>query len=340
VAEGTLATGDAVFLNVDRAQRLATMRNHTVTHLLHAALQKVLGDHAKQAGSLVGPDRLRFDFTHIKGLSGEEIATVEAMVNQAILDAIPVTREVMSIEQAQAKGATALFGEKYGDTVRVVSIGGFSKELCGGTHAGRTGDIGFFKIVVETGIAAGVRRIEAVTGPGAVQWAQDLARQAAAIGEVLSGPIEGAADKIQGLMKRQKELEKQIAALNASMALSDLDQLVGSAVDVDGVRVIAGRVPLDSPKTLREIGDKVRDRLQSGVIVLGGEFEGKAALLAMVSKDLTGRIKAGDLVNRVATIVGGKGGGRPDMAQAGGTMPDKLDEAVGRVVPLVRELLG
>ncbi len=194
--------------------------------------------------------------------------------------------------------------------------------------------------MVETGIAAGVRRIEAVTGPGAVQWAQDLARQAAVIGEVLSGPIEGAADKIQGLMKRQKELEKQIAALNASMALSDLDQLIGSAVEVGDVRVIAGRVPLDSPKTLREIGDKVRDRLQSGVIVLGGEFEGKAALLAMVSKDLTGRIKAGDLVNRVANLVGGKGGGRPDMAQAGGTMPDKLDEAVGRVVPFVQELLG
>ena len=339
LVEGRLTVGTRVELVVaDR--RADTALNHTATHLLQAALKQVLGDHVKQAGSAVDHNRLRFDFTHFSPLTLGEIFTVEQLVNAEIRRNEPVATDLLGREEAIAEGATALFGEKYGDTVRVVSIGGFSKELCGGTHAGRTGDIGFFKIVVETGIAAGVRRIEAVTGPGAVQWAQDLARQAAAIGEVLSGPIEGAADKIQGLMKRQKELEKQIAALNASMALSDLDQLVGSAVEVGDVRVIAGRVPLDSPKTLREIGDKVRDRLQSGVIVLGGEFEGKAALLAMVSKDLTGRIKAGDLVNRVATIVGGKGGGRPDMAQAGGTMPDKLDEAVGRVVPLVRELLG
>ena len=339
LVEGRLTVGTRVDLVVaDR--RADTALNHTATHLLQAALKQVLGDHVKQAGSAVDHNRLRFDFTHFSPLTLGEIFTVEQLVNAEIRRNEPVATDLLGREEAIAEGATALFGEKYGDTVRVVSIGGFSKELCGGTHAGRTGDIGFFKIVVETGIAAGVRRIEAVTGPGAVQWAQDLARQAAAIGEVLSGPIEGAADKIQGLMKRQKELEKQIAALNASMALSDLDQLVGSAVEVGDVRVIAGRVPLDSPKTLREIGDKVRDRLQSGVIVLGGEFEGKAALLAMVSKDLTGRIKAGDLVNRVATIVGGKGGGRPDMAQAGGTMPDKLDEAVGRVVPLVRELLG
>ena len=236
------------------------------------------------------------------------------------------------------EGATALFGEKYGDEVRVVSIGEFSKELCGGTHASRTGDIGLFKIIMETGIAAGVRRIEALTGAGAIHWVQELARQAGAISGVISGPIEGAVDKIQGLLKRQKELEKQIAALNASMALSDLDQLLSASVEIDGMRVVASRVPLDSPKTLREIGDKIRDKMPSGIIVLGGEFEGKAALLAMVSKELNGRIKAGDLVNRVAMIVGGKGGGRPDMAQAGGTMPDKLDEAINSVASIIKGL--
>ena len=193
---------------------------------------------------------------------------------------------------------------------------------------------------METGIAAGVRRIEAVTGSGAVHWAQDLARQAADISATISGPIDGAVDKIQGLLKRQKELERQIATLTASMALSDLDQLLASATEIDGLRVVAGRVPLDSPKTLREIGDKVRDHLQEGVIVLGGELEGKAALLAMVSKGLTSRIKAGDLVSQVAAIVGGKGGGRPDMAQAGGNMPDKLDEAIGRVAVIIKTLLG
>jgi alanyl-tRNA synthetase len=241
-------------------------------------------------------------------------------------------------DQAISEGATALFGEKYGDEVRVVTIGEFSKELCGGTHTRMTGDIGFFKIVMETGIAAGVRRIEAVTGVGAVHWVQEMARQTAAISEVISGPIDGAVEKIQGLMKRQKELEKQVATLTATMALADLDQLLAAGVDVEGMRVVASRVPLDSPKTLREIGDKIRDKMPIGIIVLGGEFEGKAALLAMVSKECTGRVKAGDLVNRVAAIVGGKGGGRPDMAQAGGTMPDKLDEAVGSVAGIVAEL--
>jgi len=192
--------------------------------------------------------------------------------------------------------------------------------------------------VMETGIAAGVRRIEAVTGAAAVRWVQELARQAAAISSVISGPLDGAVDKIQGLLKRQKDLEKQIATLNASMALSDLDQLLAASVEIDSMPVVASRVPLDSPKTLREIGDKIRDKMPHGIIVLGGEFEGKAALLAMVSKELTGRIKAGDLVSRVAAIVGGKGGGRPDMAQAGGPMPDKLDEAIGSVASIIKGL--
>ena len=339
LVQGSLAIGTRVEMAVAE-RRVETARNHTATHLLQAAMKQVLGEHVKQAGSSVDNNRLRFDFTHFSPLTLGEVFTIEQIVNQQIRWNSPVDTTLLGREQAIADGATALFGEKYGDEVRVVSIGSFSKELCGGTHIRRTGDIGFFKIVMETGIAAGVRRIEAVTGSGAVHWAQDLARQAADISATISGPIDGAVDKIQGLLKRQKELERQIATLTASMALSDLDQLLASAIEIDGLRVVAGRVPLDSPKTLREIGDKVRDHLQEGVIVLGGELEGKAALLAMVSKGLTSRIKAGDLVSQVAAIVGGKGGGRPDMAQAGGNMPDKLDEAIGRVAVIIKTLLG
>jgi alanyl-tRNA synthetase len=337
IVQGVLKTGTRVEMRVAE-RRADTVRNHTATHLLQAALKKVLGDHIKQAGSAVDHNRLRFDFTHFSPLSLDDIFAVEQLVNQQIRDNTPVASAILGREEAMADGATALFGEKYGDEVRVVSIGGFSKELCGGTHAQRTGDLGFFKVIVETGIAAGVRRIEAVTGSGAVQWMQTMARQAEAISTMISGPFDGAAEKIQSMLKRQKELEKQVASLNAAMALADLDTFLAASVEVEGLRVIAAKVPLDSPKTLRDIGDKIRDRMGSGIIVLGGELDGKAALLAMVSKECTGRIKAGELINRVARIVGGKGGGRPDMAQAGGPMPDKLDEAVGSVVTIVREL--
>ncbi len=339
LAQGTLAVGTRVELTVaDR--RTDTALNHTATHLLQAAMQKVLGDHVKQAGSAVDHNRLRFDFTHFSPLTLGEIFTIEQIVNAQIRRNTPVDTALLGREEAIAEGATALFGEKYGDEVRVVTIGGFSKELCGGTHARRTGDIGFFKITMETGIAAGVRRIEAVTGAGAVHWVQETARQTAAISAAISGPIDGAVEKIQGLMKRQKELEKQAEALNAVMALSNLDQLLAARVEVDGISVLAAKVPLNSPKTLREIGDKIRDKMPNGVIVLGGEFEGKAALLAMVSKEHHHRVKAGDLVSRIAAIVGGKGGGRPDMAQAGGPMFDKLDEAVGKVIGIVKTLVA
>jgi alanine--tRNA ligase len=337
LVHGTLTVGTRVELTVAEL-RGDTALNHTATHLLQAAMKKVLGDHVKQAGSAVDHNRLRFDFTHFSPLTHGEICTIEQMVNAEIRKNTSVASTLLGREQAIAGGATALFGEKYGEEVRVVSIGDFSKELCGGTHARKTGDIGLFKIVMETGIAAGIRRIEALTGSAAVHWVQELARQASAIGTAISGPLEGAVDKIHALFRRQKELEKQIAGLNAAMALSDLDRLLASSAEVDSMPVVASRVPLDSPKTLREIGDKIRDRMPHGIIVLGGEFEGKAALLAMVSKDLTGRVKAGDLVNRVAAIVGGKGGGRSDMAQAGGTMPDKLDEAIGSVVSIIKGL--
>jgi len=339
VEEGTLTIGQQVFLQVDDSHT-ATALNHTATHLLHAAMKQILGDHVKQAGSLVRPDRLRFDFTHFSPVTGDEIRAIEQLVNDQIRKNIKVSTEVISKEAAIADGATALFGEKYGDEVRVVTIEGFSKELCGGTHTGATGDIGLFKIIAETGIAAGVRRIEAVTGKAAVNWVQDLAAKTDALCQVLSGSLDDAVDKVSGLLKRQKELEKEVSALTASMAMSDLGSLFTGATEVDGIRVISGQVTLDSPKTLREIGDKIRDKMESGVAVIGGEFGGKAALLALVSKDLTDRIKAGQLVKEVAAFVGGKGGGRPDMAQAGGPMADKLPEAIKAVPGIVARLTG
>ena len=339
VDQGTLAIGQKVMLQVDE-QRRATALNHTATHLLQAAMKQVLGDHVKQAGSLVRPDRLRFDCTHFSPVTPDEIRKIEQLVNREIRRNIPVTTAVLSREAAIADGATALFGEKYGDEVRVVSIEGFSKELCGGTHTRATGDIGLFTIVSESGIAAGVRRIEAVTGKAALDRLQDLVKKTDELCHILSGSLDDAADKVKGLLQRQKELEKEISALTASMAMSDLDALFAGAVEVDGIRVISGMVSLDSPKTLREVGDKVRDAMQSGIAVLGGEFGGKAALLALVSKDLTDRIKAGALVKEVAAIVGGKGGGRPDMAQAGGPMPDKLPEAMQAVSGIVAGLIG
>ncbi len=340
LVEGSLATGQEVELRVAESRRRATALNHTATHLLHAAMRQVLGDHVKQAGSLVEGDRLRFDFTHFSPVTPEEIAAIERLVNREIRRNTRVETAELAREQAMAEGATALFGEKYGDRVRVVTIGEFSKELCGGTHTGATGDIGFFKIVSETGIAAGVRRIEAVTGEGAVAWVQDLVRQADAVSEATSGPLAGAAEKVQALLRRQKELEAEISELTATMAISDLDRLLAGATEVNGVRVLAGTLPLDSPRTLREVGDRVRDRMGSGVAVLGGEFGGKAALLALVSRDLTDRIRAGDVVRQVAAKVGGKGGGRPDMAQAGGPMADKLPEAIAAVPEIVGRLLS
>ena len=340
VTEGSVSQGDNVELSVTSKRRNDIALNHTATHLLHATMKEILGDHIKQAGSLVEEERLRFDFTHFSPLADEEISRIEQRVNNCIRDNTQVATDVQSHDQAVAEGATALFGEKYGDEVRVVSVGDFSKELCGGTHVNATGDIGFFKILSETGIASGVRRIEAVTGARAVAWVQDIAYQAGQVSESISAPLATAPEKIQALFGQQKELEKKVAALTAKLALADLDQVLQNAVDVEGVKVISAELPLDSSKTLREIGDKVRDKMGSGAAVLGGVLGGKAALLALVSKDLTGRIKAGDIVSATAQFVGGKGGGRPDMAQAGGPMADKLSEAIKNVPEVVRDLLS
>jgi len=340
VVEGYISKGDTIKLSVTSARRNDIALNHTATHLLQAAMREVLGDHVKQAGSLVQEERLRFDFTHFTPLTPEEIIRVEQLVNGCIRENTSVATAVQSHEDAVAGGATALFGEKYGDEVRVVSVGSFSKELCGGTHAQATGDIGFFKILSETGIAAGVRRIEAVTGSQAVAWVQELASQAVEVSEIISAPLAKAPEKIRALLKQQKELEKKVAGLTSNLALADLDQVLQNAVDVDGIKVISAELPLDSSKTLREIGDRVREKMGSGVAVLGGILNGKAALLTLVSKDLTGKVKAGDIVSAAALIVGGKGGGRPDMAQAGGPMADKLPEAMKSVPDVVRNLLS
>ncbi|MHB8808513.1 MAG: alanine--tRNA ligase [Desulfobulbaceae bacterium] len=339
VVTGSLSRGEAVELQVTSERRGEIARNHTATHLLQAVLKEILGDHVKQAGSLVSEEGLRFDFTHFSPLTPEEIIGIEQRVNQEIRRNTPVATDLQSREQAVAGGATALFGEKYGSEVRVVSVGEFSKELCGGTHACATGDIGLFKILSETGIAAGVRRIEAVTGAHALAWVQELARQADEVSTLISAPLSAAPGKIKALLKQQKDLEKKVAALTSQQALSDLDQIIAGAVEIGGIRVLAAEMAVDSAKTLREIGDRVRDKMGSGVVVLGTVLDGKAALLALVSKDLTGRIKAGALVNAAAQLVGGKGGGRPDMAQAGGPMADKVPEAIRQVPALVKNLL-
>jgi len=337
VDQGTLIEGSKVTLQVSGSRR-DTEANHSATHLLQAALREILGDHVNQAGSLVSPGRLRFDFTHFSALNEQEILDIETRVNDNVRANYPVNVKVVARDEAFAEGVTALFGEKYGDEVRVVSMDPVSKELCGGTHVQATGNIGLFKIVSEGGIAAGVRRIEAVTGSGAVELVQEMSGREALLSSRLNATAQEMVQKVENLMEHQKMLERQVAALSTELASSALDTVFNSASTVAGVQVIAAEIVLDSPKTLREVGDRVRDKMGSGIAILGGSINGKAALLAIVSKDLTGRFKAGELVNKVAAIVGGKGGGRPDMAQAGGPFADKISEAISAVSTIVLDL--
>ncbi len=339
IVEGELSYDEDVVLTVDGQKRQATAVHHSATHLMQAALKTVLGDHVKQAGSLVGPERLRFDFTHFSPVSEKEIEEIELLVNEMIRENCQVSTRIVDKDVAIKEGATALFGEKYEDSVRVVSMSDFSMELCGGTHVASSGDIGVFKILSENGIAAGVRRIEALAGGVAFADIQAAYQREKAVASVLNVPGGEIFTKLQTLLKSQKKLEKQVADLSTRLAGSDLDTMMNGAVTVEGIKVIAAEIPLDSPKTLREVGDKVRNSMGSGVAVLAGSIKGKAALLAIVSSDLTARVKAGDLIGRIAKIVGGKGGGRPDMAQAGGPMVDKLGEAVRFVPQAVSEIL-
>jgi alanyl-tRNA synthetase len=327
---GKLTVGNTVQAKVDMAARAATMRNHSATHLMHKALREVLGSHVQQKGSLVDATRTRFDFAHHAPMTDDEIRRVEHIVNREILANAETRARIMPFDEAVKSGAVALFGEKYGDTVRVLDIGS-SRELCGGTHVARTGDIGFFKIVAEGGIAAGIRRIEAVTGENALAHVQQLERELAEAAAALKAQPREIAAKIGQTLDHIKTLEKELVRLKSKLASSQGDELAGRAAEVKGVKVLAATVDGADAKILRETLDQLKDKLKSCVVVLGAALDGKAALVAGVSADLTGKVKAGELVSFVARQVGGKGGGRPDMAQAGGTQPERLGEALASV---------
>jgi alanyl-tRNA synthetase len=335
---GRLKVGDKVMAAVDAERRAHTMRNHSATHLMHKALREVLGPHVQQKGSLVDAEKTRFDFSHNEPMTEDEIRRVEAIVNAEILRNEATTARIMKFDEAARAGAVALFGEKYGDEVRVLDIG-FSRELCGGTHVKRTGDIGFFKILSETGIAAGIRRIEATTGEGALAWVQQQeARLAQAAAALKTSPQE-VGQKIAQIIDNVRTLEKELARLKSRLASSQGDELAGQAVEVKGLKVLAAAIDGADARALREAMDKLKDRLKSAAIVLAAVNDGKVSLIAGVTKDATGRIKAGDLVNHVAQQVGGKGGGRADMAQAGGNDPGKLHEALASVRSWIEQRL-
>ncbi|MEC7997612.1 MAG: alanine--tRNA ligase [Pseudomonadota bacterium] len=334
LTSGHLRIGDSVRALVAGNKRSAITLNHSATHLMNAALRSVLGDHVLQKGSLVEADRLRFDFSHGAPLSAEEIRSIEEQVNDEILANSEVSKEVMPIKAARSKGALALFGEKYGEEVRVVSMGGdYSVEFCGGCHVDRTGDIGLFKIVSESGISAGVRRIEAFTGRGAlalIERERDVLREASSL---LKTATEGLLDKLSGLLSQNKVLEKQLAQLKAQMAASAGDDLGSRAVELEGIKILVANIEGFNPKSLRDTVDQLKNKLGASVIVLACEAEGRVNLVAGVSKEVTDRVKAGELVNMVAEQVGGKGGGRPEMAMAGGSQPENLSVALDSVQP-------
>ena len=337
---GTLANEQTCIATVNRVKRKATELNHSATHLLHAALRAVLGEHVAQKGSLVNSERLRFDFSHFEPLTADEINTVERMVNEQIRLNEPVSAQIMNKDDAMQAGAMALFGEKYGDQVRVLKIGDFSTELCGGTHVERSGDIGFFKIISETGVAAGIRRIEAITGSACLDWVSSRDKALSIIAGFVKSPVDDVAEKVEQLVEKNKQLEKELERLKGKLASSAGGELSHRAVDIEGVRVLAVRVDDVDTKALRDMVDQLRNKLGSSAVVLATVDGEKISLIAGVSKDQTSRIKAGDLVNAVAIKVGGKGGGRPDMAQAGGNEPAALDEALRAVPEWVRQHLS
>ena len=330
VKTGKLTVGNGVSARVDVAARSRTMRNHSATHLMHKALREVLGTHVQQKGSQVDADKTRFDFVHTQPMSDAQIRKVEALVNAEILANAECQSRVMPIEEAQKTGAMMLFGEKYGDVVRVLNIGS-SIELCGGTHVKRTGDIGLFKIVAESGVAAGVRRVEAVTGEGALALVQQQEQQLQQVADAVKSQPQEAAARIAQIMDNVRSLEKELAALKSKLASAQGDELVAQAQDVNGVKVLAARLDGADAATLRETLDKLKDKLKSAVILLAAVSDGKVSLIAGVTADATVKVKAGELVNFVALQVGGKGGGRPDMAQAGGTQPENLASALSAV---------
>jgi alanyl-tRNA synthetase len=332
VQSGEFKIQDTVQMKVSNDRRHAIMANHSATHILQWALRSVLGDHVNQSGSLVEADRLRFDFTHFSSITPDELNHIETLVNEKIRENVVIASETIDLDQAINSGATALFGEKYGDKVRVISMGDFSRELCGGTHARRTGDIGLFKIMSEGGIAAGVRRIEAVTGRGALEYVRMLEVELKELALKLRGSRGELIRKLDKLFEEKKYKDKEIEVLKARLASGKTSDLMDGVEEINGIKVLAKLLDgVSNPKDLREYADRVKEKLGSGVALLAAKTDEKALLLAAVSKDLTDRYHAGKIVKRAAEVLGGSGGGRPDMAQAGGPNLEKIEEALNVV---------
>ena len=339
VTQGVLNAGDAVEAIVDGNARQATARHHSATHLLQAALRSVLGEHVQQAGSLVTPERLRFDFTHFSAMSAEELQKVEDRLNEAVLANMPVSSVEMSLETAKASGATALFGEKYGDAVRVVSMGDYSKELCGGTHIHATGDIGLVKILSEGGIGAGLRRIEAVAGTEALAYTRSLNDQLLDLAQLLKAQPADLSKRVQGMLTQVKDLEREVQQLSAKFAKSEVETLLQQVKEIEGVPVLAAQVHVQDMDSLRNMADLLKDKLKTGVLVLGAAAEGKVNWVTVVAPTGLSGLHAGQIIKEVAKITGGGGGGRPDMAQAGGKDPAKLGEALDHVPAILKTFL-
>ena len=336
IEEGTLSRGNEVEARVDEERRQATANNHTATHLLHAALREILGGHVKQAGSYVGPDRFRFDFSHFTQVDPERLKEVEELVNRTIRQDYPLSVRELPREEAMKSGAMAIFEERYGDVVRIVSVGeGISKELCGGTHTERTGQVGLFKILSEGAVGANVRRIEALTGPAAVAYVQHMEDELKAMALLLKSTPDQVKERVARLLKEMRELERETESLKAKLLSSQTGDLLAGVREIGGIRVLAKEVGAVSPKELRDMADQIRDRMGSGIVVIGTRKDDKAMLLCTVSKDLTARYKAGEFMARLAEMVGGKGGGRPDMAQGGGPRPEELERALQAVYEMV-----
>jgi alanyl-tRNA synthetase len=333
--KGAIKVGDRALMKVDRAIRRATEAHHSGTHVLNAALKKTLGDHIKQSGSLVNPERLRFDFTHFSKIDEAEMDKIETFANQIIRENAAVETRLLPREEAMKTGAAAVFDEKYGDVVRLVKMGDFSMELCGGTHVERTGDIGALKVISESSVAAGVRRIEAVTGEEALKYFKKVEAELKKSAALLkANPLE-LSERIEKIQKHQKELEKEIDSLNSRLATKDLSDLFKKVKEIKGIRVLATVVDAADVKTLRDFGDKLRDKIQSGIILIGSKAGDNAMLLCLVTKDLTDKYHAGNIIKEIAPIVGGSGGGRPDMAQAGGPKPEKLKQALKKLQEII-----
>ena len=338
IVSGSIKKGETVNLAVDRRQREATARNHTATHILHHVLRNVLGDHVKQAGSLVASDRLRFDFSHFSQVDTETLDKIETLVNERIRDNIPIQIDEMDAEEAFKTGALALFEEKYGDRVRVVSLAGFSKELCGGTHIKRSGDIGLFKIIGESSVASGIRRIEALTGDAALTYTQNFLKIVHDIARLVKEKPEAVTERIEKVLAAQKSIEKEVEKLKTKIAAIKTISAEDDIKSVNGIKVLVKKVSVDKPAALRDLADKFKEKIKSGVVVLGSVAGSKVLLIVGVTKDLTDRYHAGDIIKQVATVVGGSGGGRPDLAQAGGTIPEKLDQALEKAFEVVKKM--